>query len=150
MKKRIDKIGDTLILERGHKAQLWLVEGDKEKHRVEKSTPFLKEIRHLSITQPRPLKPSECTPYYTPGLLIINSPGIHRLASIRHTRMAKLRHLTSWLPYHRARAFSPLILTLRGVKQTIFDHRTSCRMEKPLLVTSESVGKQARTTRGCC
>lgn len=99
---------------------MWLVEGDKEKHRVEKSTPFLKEIRHLSITQPRPLKPSECTPYYTPGLLIINSPGIHRLASIRHTRMAKLRHLTSWLPYHRARAFSPLILTLRGVKQTIF------------------------------
>lgn len=34
--------------------------------------------------------------------------------------MAKLRHLTPWLPYHRARAFSPLILTLRGVKQTIF------------------------------
>ncbi|CAP94419.1 hypothetical protein PCH_Pc18g01950 [Penicillium rubens Wisconsin 54-1255] len=49
---------------------------------------------------------------------------MHRLASISYTRTAKRRHLASRLPYHRARAFSPLILILRGYNYTHW-HRLS-------------------------
>jgi hypothetical protein len=70
---------------------------------------------------------------------------MHRLASISYTRTAKRRHLASRLPYHRARAFSPLILILRGVT-LYFNNRRSLAILPVQLLLILCCGMRSTTT----
>lgn len=116
------KLVTQLILERGYKAQLWLVEGTR------RSTPYTWTPGHLDTWTGWEVKPPFPKKFvtwglitqslwhhktYTPGLLIPLESIV--LLLILHTRTVKLRYLMPWLLYQCARPFSPLIPILRGV-----------------------------------